>query len=74
MADFEFPEEEEDKKPVKKYRQGESTYAPWWHTASAVLVGALLAGIILLLGVRLYIKWSIEDAIKKPENPIDRKK
>lgn len=50
-------------------RTGSRTRQPggpsWLHSFTATFAGALLAGVVLLLGVRLYIHWSISDTVNK---------
>ncbi|QEG26516.1 hypothetical protein GobsT_12560 [Gemmata obscuriglobus] len=63
MSDFAF----DDESP-SRYRRS-SPGPSWLHTFSAVFAGALLAGILLLVGLRAYLKWSIEDGIERMKNP-----
>lgn len=51
----------------ERYRQ--PTGPTWLHTFTAVFAGALLAGVVLLLGIRLYIQWSVADAMKAKDTP-----
>lgn len=37
----------------------------WFRQFSAVAAGVLLAGLLLLLGVRLYLHWSVSDTIQR---------
>lgn len=36
----------------------------WLHTFTAVFAAVLLAGTLLLLGVRAYLHWSVSDALR----------
>jgi hypothetical protein len=41
----------------------------WLSSCSSTFTAVLLAGILLLVGVRLYLHWSIADAFEKLKNP-----
>ena len=38
---------------------------PWFHTASAVFAGVFLAGLILLVMLRAYLHWSVNEAVEQ---------
>ncbi len=56
MQDFDFPV---NAAPVRRNTQ--TNGRAWLAHASATFAGALLAGAILLVGIRVYIHWSISD-------------
>lgn len=46
----------------------------WIGTFTAVFAATLLAGAILLLGVRSYIHWSIQDTVRQLNEKIGEKR
>ncbi len=44
----------------------------WLTVFSATLAAVVLGGLILGLGLRLYIAWSIADTFKEPEKKLTR--
>jgi hypothetical protein len=45
----------------------------WLHTFSAQFAAALLAGVLLLVAVRLYVHWSIRDTLDQWNRPAPAK-
>jgi|GEM_PF-3911164 len=45
----------------------------WLHSFSATFAAVLLAGILLLLGIRFYVMWSVRDALERVKQPAPAK-
>ena len=50
----------------RRPRPGVSLAAVFWCQLAAVTLGVLVAGVILFGALRLYAKWSAQDALKTP--------
>lgn len=75
--EFEDDEAEEEERPPRsrsapaprRAAYGTGSGPSWLSMFTATLAGTFLAGVLLLIGVRLYIHWSIKDSIDKLKNP-----
>lgn len=46
-------------------RPSQPAFGPSWiGQLGAVFIGTVLAGIVLLVGVRAYLRWSVEDTMR----------
>ncbi len=63
MAAFEF--EEPQQPPARPRLPQRSAGSIWLSNFSSTLAAVVLGGVILLVGIRVYIRWSVNDTVDK---------
>jgi hypothetical protein len=63
MASFEFDDPQQA--PSRSRPQQRSAGSVWLSNFSSTLAAVIVGGVILLVGVRVYIRWSVNDTVEK---------
>ncbi len=69
MSAFAFDTSASDDDSPARSRSSQPRGPSWLYHFSATFAAVLLAGLLLLIGVRLYVQWSIADALKGADKP-----
>jgi hypothetical protein len=64
MSAFDF-----DSPSPARSRSRQPAGPSWLHTFTATFAAVFLAGLLLLVGIRFYVYWSIQDTLEKWKNP-----